>query len=275
MIVAVTAGGHRRSPVRVASGESGRPSRRPRRAARRGRRADSRASYTSPPADRHMDRRPRSGHPPAPRARGGTCRSAIRRRAGSGDDGHPMTLTRRQHGRLGPSRRRPSTAAARTRSARAPAERTPTGPRRCTPPGRRTSRGSRTLPGVHEVGEHAERVVEVDGPVEAVHLVEVDVVGAQAAQAASHGQHDPAPRAATAVGVRAHRDEAFVASTTSSRRPRSASPTISSLSPRRVRVGGIDEVDARVEGSADHRRALVTVAVAHLPEHRRPPGTGC
>ena len=43
---------------------------------------------------------------------------------------------------------------------------------------------------VHEIRERAERVVDVGERVRAVHLVEVDVVGAQPAQRASHAR-DP------------------------------------------------------------------------------------
>ena len=57
--------------------------------------------------------------------------------------------------------------------------------------GRRAEVQHLALP--HEVGEGAERLVEVGAPVEAVHLVEVDVVGAEAAQAVLAGLPDPPP----------------------------------------------------------------------------------
>jgi hypothetical protein len=82
-----------------------------------------------------------------------------------------------------------------------------------------------------EVGERAERLLEVDAGLGAVDLVEVDPVGAQPAQRVLDRAVDPAARAATAVGSSPIGMKNFVASTTSSRRPRSALPTISSDSP--------------------------------------------
>jgi hypothetical protein len=60
---------------------------------------------------------------------------------------------------------------------------------------------------LHEVGERSERLLDVDLRVGAVHLVEVDVVGAQAPQRVLDLGHDPAARSSTLVGVLAHRDE--------------------------------------------------------------------
>ena len=82
-----------------------------------------------------------------------------------------------------------------------------------------------------EVGERAERLLDVGVGVGAVDLVEVDPVGAEPAERVLDLGHDPAPREAPAVRVLAHRPHTLVASTTSSRRPRSALPTISSDSP--------------------------------------------
>jgi hypothetical protein len=59
----------------------------------------------------------------------------------------------------------------------------------------------------------------------------------------------------------------FVASTTSSRRPWIALPTISSERPAEEIVGGVDEVDASVEGAVDDADRVVLVVVAPRAEH--------
>ena len=56
----------------------------------------------------------------------------------------------------------------------------------------------------HEVGERAERLVDVGSGLRAVHLVEVDPVGLQAPQAVLHLADDPAARVAALVRVVAH-----------------------------------------------------------------------
>ena len=56
-----------------------------------------------------------------------------------------------------------------------------------------------------QVGERGERLLDVGVRVGAVDLVEVDVVGLQAAQRVLDRAHDPAPRVAPLVGVVAHR----------------------------------------------------------------------
>ena len=55
---------------------------------------------------------------------------------------------------------------------------------------------------VHEVGQRAERLVDVDVRIGPVHLVEVDVVGVEPAQAVLALAHDPAARAAAHVADR-------------------------------------------------------------------------
>ena len=57
---------------------------------------------------------------------------------------------------------------------------------------------------VHQVGQRRQGVVDVGGRVGTVHLVEVDVVGAETAQRVLDLGHDPAPRVAPLVGVLAH-----------------------------------------------------------------------
>jgi hypothetical protein len=41
-----------------------------------------------------------------------------------------------------------------------------------------------------------------------------------------------------------------------------------------VHVGGVDDVDAPVEGGVDDPRALVVVGIAHGAEHHRPQAVG-
>jgi len=66
-----------------------------------------------------------------------------------------------------------------------------------------------------------------------VHLVEVDPIRAEAAQAVLDLAEDPAPRVARSFGSSPIEPWNFVARTTPSRRPpASALPTISSDSPR-------------------------------------------
>ncbi len=77
----------------------------------------------------------------------------------------------------------------------------------------------------------------------------------------------PAAGVALRVAVVGHAPWALVASTTLSRLPARALPTISSDSPRGVDVGGVDEVDAGVERGVDDGDALVVVRVAERAEH--------
>ena len=85
---------------------------------------------------------------------------------------------------------------------------------------------------VHEVGERAERLLDVGARIGAVDLVEVDPVGAEPPQPVLDRAHDPAARVALLVGVLAHRvvelggQHDVVAPA-----PASALPTISSDSP--------------------------------------------
>ena len=87
--------------------------------------------------------------------------------------------------------------------------------------------------------------VSGDGPVD---LVEVDVVGAQPAQAVLALGHDPAPRVALRVGVLAHGavhlggQDDLVPLDLGQR----LADDLLGLA-ERVDVGGVDEVDPRVE----------------------------
>jgi hypothetical protein len=58
---------------------------------------------------------------------------------------------------------------------------------------------------VDEVGQRAERLLDVGVRIGTVDLVEVDPVGAEPAQGVLDGAHDPAARVAPLVGVVSHR----------------------------------------------------------------------
>ena len=105
-------------------------------------------------------------------------------------------------------------------------------------------------------------------------LVQVDVVDVEAAQALVDRPHDPAPGVAPAVDVVAHRpvelgrQHDVVAP--SGDRP----PDDQLVLPGAVDVGGVDEVDPRVDRPLDDPGTLGEVAVAPHPEdHRAEPET--
>ena len=106
------------------------------------------------------------------------------------DDAHAVALTRRQHGRLdaaGEDRVRRLLAAE-------PFPPSPLGrPLRLDDEFRRIGRASQDpdLALVDEVAQGAQGVVDIDGRVRSVGLVEVDVVGAEPAQAVLDLLHDP------------------------------------------------------------------------------------
>ena len=122
----------------------------------------------------------------------------------------------------------------------------------------------------HEVAHGAERLVDVGQRVDSVDLVQVDVVGAEAAQRVFTGADDPRPGRAPAVEhVVAHgvmqlrRDDDLVATV--------ADPGADDLLGLAVavHVGSVDEVDAGFERTMHDAHAVVVVGVAVLPEHHR------
>ncbi len=123
------------------------------------------------------------------------------------------------------------------------------------------------LAGAHEVVERRQRVLDVGPGVGSVHLVEVDVVGAEAAQRVLDLAGDPAAAVAGAVRSLPHRPvelrrQHHVVATSGERL---ADDRLGLAA--RVHVGGVDEVDPGVEGAMDDRHAVVVVPVAHRPEH--------
>ena len=123
---------------------------------------------------------------------------------------------------------------------------------------------------VDEVGQRAERVVDVGRRVGPVGLVEVDVVGVEPAQAVLHLAHDPAAGRPAVVRVLAHRRHELGG------QHHLVAPALQRLADDLLRlaagvhVGGVDEVDAAVEGGVDDLDAVVVVAVAPGAEHHRP-----
>jgi AcrR family transcriptional regulator len=124
---------------------------------------------------------------------------------------------------------------------------------------------------VHEVRQHAERLVDVGGRIEAVDLVEVDPVGLQPAQRVLDGLGDPAPRRAPVVGVRPQRQADLrgqhdvVAPAVDQR----LADDLLRLA-RRVEVGGVEEVDPGVQRAVDDPDGVVVIGVAERAEHHRP-----
>jgi hypothetical protein len=120
-----------------------------------------------------------------------------------------------------------------------------------------------------EVGERAERLLDVGVRGRAVDLVEVDPVGAEPAQRVLDGLDDPAPGAAAPVRVIAHRHEELggehdvVAATLEG-----LADDLLGLAGR-VDVGGVDEVDAGVKGRVDDADRVLVVGVAPGAEHHR------
>jgi len=115
---------------------------------------------------------------------------------------------------------------------------------------------------VHEVVERVDRLLEVGLELRTVHLVQVDPVRPQAPQAVLDGEHDPAARAATLVGVGPHR----------SRELRREDDAVAPCGDRpaddrlglavgRVGVRRLDEVDARIERGVDDPRTVRVIGI--------------
>ena len=99
-------------------------------------------------------------------------------------------------------------------------------------------------------------------------LVEVDPVRVQAAQGILDRAHDPAARVAAPVGILAHGvvelgGEDDLVAPAAGERP--ADELLGLARP--IHVGGVDEVDARVERTVDDLDGLVVVGVALGAEH--------
>ena len=121
-----------------------------------------------------------------------------------------------------------------------------------------------------QVGERRQRLFDVGTRLGAVDLVEVDPVRVQAAQGIPDRAHDPAARVAASVGILAHGvvelggEDDVVAPAAGER----LADDLLGLT-RPVHVGGVDEVDARVERTVDDPDGLVVVGVAPCAKHHR------
>ena len=117
--------------------------------------------------------------------------------------------------------------------------------------------------------------MSTSGP-RAVHLVEVDVVDLQAAQRVLDLADDPAARVARLVGVLVvhvavelgGQEDVVAAALAGLQR---LADDLLGLAAG-VDVGGVDDVDAGVEGAVDDRDRLVVVGVAPRAEHHRAEG---
>ena len=126
---------------------------------------------------------------------------------------------------------------------------------------------------MHQVAEGAQGLVEIRRLVGSVYLVEVDVVGPQPPQAVLALGHDPPPRAALGVGIVAHRSEDLGGQD----HPGAVHlgqglPHDDLRLARRVHVGGVDEIDAGIEGPVDDPGRIGVIGVAPLPGTSWPRG---
>jgi hypothetical protein len=135
------------------------------------------------------------------------------------------------------------------------------------------------LAGAHDVVQRLHRLLDRRARVPPVDLVEVDVVGAQAAQAGVDLEHDGLARQPAPVGPLAHHavhlggQHHFFTPGEVVQRP----PDDLLAGAVGVDVGGVEEVDARFDAALDERPALLLVerpgvgaavgnAVAHAAE---------
>ncbi len=107
-----------------------------------------------------------------------------------------------------------------------------------------------------------------------MHLVKIDMVGLQAAQRRLHRLRDPAARTALVVRIVAHgamhlggQHNTFAA-------------TLQRFADNLLRlavavsIGGVDEVDAEIQGLVDDTEAIVVIGVGDAPEHHRAQAIG-
>ena len=122
---------------------------------------------------------------------------------------------------------------------------------------------------VDEIGQRAERLVDVGVRDGTMHLVEVDPVGAQAPQRVLDLGDDPAPRDAAAVGIVTHRAPELRG------QHDVVAAALQGLADDLLRlaggvdVGGVDEVDPGIQRAVDDADRVVVVGVAPCAEHHR------
>src|SRR6267154_3741114 len=107
-----------------------------------------------------------------------------------------------------------------------------------------------------------------------MNLVKVDIVGLKATERVFDGSREPASRAATLVGIVAHRRESLGGEhdVVSSAFQRLADDLFGFA--LAVPVGGVDEVDAEVERPVNDPGALVVIGIGQLSEHHRAKAVG-
>ena len=125
-----------------------------------------------------------------------------------------------------------------------------------------------------EVGERAERLLDVRIGLGTVDLIKVDVVGSEPAEAVLDLSRDPHPGVALLVDPGSHptvdlRREDDVVATSLQGLP----DDLLGLSGR-VDVGGVDEVDPGVERRVDDPDAVVDIGVPPRAEHHRAEAVG-
>src|SRR5580692_6490062 len=120
-----------------------------------------------------------------------------------------------------------------------------------------------------QVRQRGQGLLDVGVGVRPVDLVQVDVVGLQAAQRVLDLGHDPAARVAALVRVGAHRAVHL------GREHDVVAASLQRLADDLLRfaggvpVGGVDEVDPGVEGLVDDAGRVFVVGIAAGPEHHR------
>jgi hypothetical protein len=122
---------------------------------------------------------------------------------------------------------------------------------------------------VDEVRQRGQRLLDLHVRIVAVDLIEVDPVGVQPPQGVLDRPHDPAPGAAAAVGVVAHRVEELRGEDDV------VAPALERLADDllglagAIDVRGVDEVDPGVERGVDDPDRLLVIRVAPGAEHHR------
>ena len=202
--------------------------------------------------------------PASPAARRGrTCRTAGRRRAGSRPSGRAPRSAASARSRARGRGRRSCSRPAASRSGPGRAARRCRAPSRSARPPSWRRRRSGPGPARTRVVEGAQRLLDRRRRIEAVDLVEVDVVELQPLQARLRPPSMMWPRdAPRSFGPAPVSPNTLVATTTSSRGTEVPERLADDLlrTAAGVDVGGVDEVDAGVERAADERFDLAPAA---------------
>ena len=134
--------------------------------------------------------------------------------------------------------------------------------------GRRADVADLALP--DQVGQRAEGLLDVGVLARPVHLVQVDVVGVQAAQRVLDLADDPPAGAAPLVRVGPHRHEELRGQHDVVAAPGEGLADDPFRLALGVDVGGVDEVDAGIQGAVDDADGVGLVLVSPRAEHHRP-----